>query len=545
VVQTKGGEWSAQRRARHLTWYAQGLSATYGVNTIAMRSAKAGAKKGSGFCFVTPDQWGQPQVEYVMPDDVVVDELECRYGEPPRWLARRKSNVSKERLIAEFPDRAEDIARAAAGRARDYLRRGGYNTNRSRECVEVEAWFLPIGKRGGKGYKPGRHVRSIDGCDLVDEPYHKKHFPVEKYDWTPRDGAYFGISLAERIWGHQRVVNKRHWQADRIIDQNASPTRWIRPVDSKIATMTHEQLGQFGIVKGDIPTLEVPSPVSPQIFEHLDMMSQKAFQESGVSRMAAQAMKPAGLDSGAALRAYHDHTTQRFSLQEEAYERFVLGVIWLLIDLCKDLGDRAPKVLEGTRFADRAIDWEHVDMAALRVQLAAKSTLDNSPSGREQTVLEWAQAGIISQDSARRMLEHPDLEREMSLYTAALEHVEWCIEQIADGKVLVPEPFANAEMITWRGQMQYLNWVTDGAPEDVLEELRRFVVTAAWQVAQKNGLVPQNANMGAAAGAVAAPGAPGPQLPPGPGSMPQLPGAPPAGPQPMAALSNQSMQVVA
>lgn len=538
-VETDGGDWSQQRRARHLAWYAEGLVATYQVNQLATMQSVSAAKKGSGFVFVTLDQWDQPQAEYVMADDVVVDELETRYGLPPRFIARRKSNISKEQLKAEFPQFSDEIDRAGPGRGRDYLRRGGYVQTRAREVVELEAWFRPIGRRGAKGYKPGRHVRCIDGCDLIDEPYHKKHFPVSKMDWTRREGGYFGISLAERIWGFQRVVNKRHWQVDRIIDQNASPTRWIRPVDAKIMSQTHDTLGTFAVVKGDIPVLETPSPVSPQIIEHGESMAQKSFQESGVSRMAAQSVKPAGLDSGRALREYRDQTTQRFSLQEEAYERAVLEIVWLLIDLCKDLGDRAPKVLEGTKFADRSIDWAKVDMDALRVQLVAKSSLNRTQAGREQTVLEWAQAGIISQDEARRLMQHPDLDRAMSLYTAAIEHVEWCLEQIADGVDIVPEPFANLEMIVWRGQMQYLNWVTGKAPESVLEEVRRFVVTAAWQIAQKN---PANANAMPGAGAAAAGPDPTQSMPQG---MPPLPGGPPSNQPATAAFSPQAMQLVA
>lgn len=534
VVQTTGGQWSEQRLAKHLTWYGEELSALYDVNGLAAEGARSGAKKGSGFVFVTLDQWRMIHVDRVAPDDVVVDELETRYGERPRHLVRRKNNVSKEQLKAEFPKCAEQIDEAGGGRGRDYLRRGGYLVSRSRELVECEAWFLPIGRKGGTGYKPGRHVRCIDGCDLLDEEWDKDHFPCEKYDWTPREGGYFGISLAERIWGHQRVVNKRHWQADRIIDQHASPTRWFRMPDANLMVQTHDLLGQYGIVKADYPQLDVPQPVSPQIFEHMDMMSQKAFRESGVSQMAAQAMKPAGLDSGAALRAYHDHTSARFSLQEEAYEDFVVGIMFLLYEACKELGDAAPKLLQGTKWGDRDIDWSKVDLRWLRVNLKARSTLNDSEAGREQQVLEWAQAGVITMDEFRRLVGHPDLEREMSLYTAAEEHVEWCIEQIADGVDIVPEPFANLKMLVWKGQMQYLNWTTAKAPERVLEELRAFVAIAAYQAGQAEGLV-ANGNAGAAADPTQQPGVPG---------TPPMAPAPSAGPA-TAALSPQAMQLVA
>jgi hypothetical protein len=50
----------------------------------------------------------------------------------------------------------------------------------------------------------------------------------------------------------------------------------------------------------------------------------------------------------------------------------------------------------------------------------------------------------------------------------------------------MPEPFSNHEMCVWRGQREYLKWRDDGAPEDILENLRQYVVTASWYIAQKN-----------------------------------------------------------
>ncbi len=40
--------------------------------------------------------------------------------------------------------------------------------------------------------------------------------------------------------------------------------------------------------------------------------------------MTAQAAKPGGLDSGVALREYRDQTTQRFAIQEKAFETLKL-----------------------------------------------------------------------------------------------------------------------------------------------------------------------------------------------------------------------------
>jgi hypothetical protein len=252
--------------------------------------------------------------------------------------------------------------------------------------------------------------------------------------------------------------------------------------------------------------------------------------------MAAHGTKPAGLDSGAALREHRDQTTQRFATQEKAYERFKLDVVILMIGCCKRLGAKAPVINRRTRFGAKKIPWSKVDMGDARVQIAAASNLSRTPAGRTQLVLELAQAGIVSQDSAKRLLRHPDVERELSLYTAAIENIEKCFDEIADGAVVMPDPFMHLELAKWRGQQQYLQWRDDGAPERVLEALRQFVVQAVHMSTPKPP--PANeATMGAA-------GAGAPPLDPMADPMMAMdPMAVPMGPAPVAALAPEAMNL--
>jgi hypothetical protein len=157
----------------------------------------------------------------------------------------------------------------------------------------------------------------------------------------------------------------------------------------------------------------------------------------------------------------------------------VLDTIWLALKVCKKLGAKAPTMVRRTRFGSERIAWKDVDLGDARVQMKAASNLNKTPAGRMQLVIEFAQAGIVSTDQARRLLQHPDLERELSLYTAALESVENDLDAIADGETVMPEPYSNLEMCCWRGQQEYLQWRDDGAPEAILEALRQYIVVAA------------------------------------------------------------------
>jgi hypothetical protein len=553
VFDTDGADWSTQRKARHREWYSEQLGKLLDIPAKLQRAFKSGtAVKGTGAIKVYIDAFDQIRVDTVMVDDIVVDELECRNG-PPRQMHYR-TPLDKEELKAQFPSHAVEIDRAQSGTAQNPRLWAGYRLLERHEVMVLESWKLPIGTYGHERYKPGRHTIVIDGCDLLDEEYDDAWFPIITFRWEEPTQGWYGIGLVERNAGLQRALNRRNLQIERQNDQGAFPTTWIHRSDAALRNqaVTQNAIGTVAMYGGaQPPTTVIPQAVSQQTYMDADRLGSKIFENTGISRMAAQSVKPAGIETGVALREYRDQTTQRFARQEKGYERFYLDVMVLVLDCCRKLGTKAPRVMKRTRFGSRKLSWTDVDMTDVRIQIGAASTVSRSRAGRLQSVVEWAQAGIISQDTARRLLNHPDLEREMSLYTAAIENVEACLEEIADGAVVMPEPFMNLKLLVWRAQQQYLNWSADGAPEEILENLRTLIVQAAWMVSGGDA-----ANENAAAGvgpdaSMAPPGASGPgggappgAPPPMPPGMPPLPGMP-MDPHPQAAFSPQAMQLSA
>lgn len=498
---TDDADWSAQRNARHVEWYAEGLAKLLDFHGVATSAFRDAALKGTGVVKVYPDPLtDEIRVERVLIDDIVVDEGECRAGGEPRQMHQRVL-VDREVLASSFPDFADVIESAqvpgvdtAAGRLW-----AAYRPIERNQVVVIESWHLPIGRAVDDSYKPGRHTIVVPGHDLADEEYHKTRFPFVRIVWSGRDSGWYGIGGAERIAGHQRRINKLNWQVDRQHDQLAVPTTYVRMADANLAVRTTNRLGSIAAYKADVPKTVIPPAVSPETYARQGAVRESAFEEFGVSRLAATAKKPSGLDSGIALREYRDMTTQRFAQQEKAFERFFLDLTWLALDVAKDLGARAPEIMTRTRFGRSKIPWSKISMLDLRVQIAAASTISRTPAGRMQMVLEWAQAGVVTQDEARRLLRHPDLERAMSLYTAALEDIERCIEEVLDGGWLVPEPYQHLRMGVWRFQAAYLKARGDGAPEEILELLRQWIVQAAHILAIQNAAEQQMAAGGEAA----------------------------------------------
>lgn len=476
---TDGADWKQQRTARRLEWYTEDLSARYDVLPKCRKAFKESVKKGNGLVKVHA-VFDEPRVEQIPIENVVVPADECRDGRAPRQM-HQWEYIDADELAARFPDHEADIERVRKTGRRSRQHYTSTMISHDVECLW--SYRLPVGKKDAKGYKPGRETLVIDGATLIDRKWERDYFPFGMMAWSERANSFYAISAAERIMGIQRALNKNNWVIEKGNDNVVSPPIYVRPADANIGAKTNRVNG-YTMYRADLPQTVQHQSVSNETYNRNQALKEAAQQEFGQTSMATHGAKPPGLDSGVAMREFKDQTTQRFASQEDAFEHLVLWCNYLLIDVCKDLGAKAPKVERTSRFGSRVLAWKDVDMKDVRVQIKAAANLNRTPAGRTQLVLEFAQAGIISQESARRLTQHPDMEAEMSLYTAALESIEMDLDEIADGRTVMPEPFTNVEMAVWRGQREYLKWRSDGAPERILEKLRQYVVQAAWMQSQ-------------------------------------------------------------
>lgn len=535
---TDGGDWKQQCTARRLEWYSEDLGARFDVLQKCRKAFKEASKKGNGLVKVHA-VLDEPRIEHILLENVVVPPDECRDGRDPRQL-HHWDYIDADELELRFPDAAReiDLARKTGRR-----RRNSYTRNLMSNDIEcLWSYRLPIGKKPkdwsprkkSPNYKPGRVTLVMDGRTLVDDPWHKEHFPVAMMIWSDRINSFYKISGAERIMGIQRALNKRNWVIEKGNDNVVSPPTYVRPADANIGAKTN-RINGYVTYRAETPQTVQHQAVSNETYNSRKDLRQSAQEEFGQTSMATHGAKPAGVDSGIAMREFKDQSTQRFAPQEVGFEDLVLWTFYLMIDVCKDLGAKAPTVTRRSRFGSRTMAWKDVDMGEVRVQMQAASNLNRTPAGRLQLVMEFAQAGIISTDQARKLFQHPDLERELSLYTAVIEVVELDLDEIRDGGTVMPDPMTNLDICTWRAQREYAQWLRDKAPEDRLEALRQYIVQAIGMGKLKQDAA--NSNVGAVPVPGAVPG--GPPMPGADvGAMPD-----PTMAQPAAALSSQAMML--
>jgi hypothetical protein len=466
---TSGGDWKLQRRARQLSKYVEGLFMAEGVYGLGQTVFRDSLVFGTGVLKVL-NNGKSVTFERVLPDELLVDEGESFYG-LPRQLHHRRF-VQRDMLAAKFPEHAEAIKMAQ----HSFGDEDAVNPNL---IAVVESWHL----RSTPDATDGRRVVAISTATLVDEAWERDSFPFAFLRWTEPLVGFWGMGLSEELTGIQLEINKilRNIQSAQNI---CSVPRVFIENGSQIngASLQANPEG-LSVVRynGQAPTFLTASAMPGEVYAHLDRLERKAYEITGVSQMAAQSRKPAGLDSGVALREFNDIESERFVLVGQRWERFFLDLAELVIAESKALFEANPDLnvrvnIKGS--AAEYIRWKDVRMEEDQylLQCFPTSLLPSTPAGRLQKVQELMQAGFIGKEEGLALLDFPDLERSMSLTNSAYNDLMQMLERIVEaGEYESPEPYLNLPLAIQLGQSMYLRSRSEGVPEDRLELLRRFI----------------------------------------------------------------------
>ena len=472
TFQTDGAEFSVQRRARLLEKWVEGKFDEVSFPREATRAFRDAVVFGTGALKVYEHE-GDIRCERVIIDEIKVDEMECRSADP-RQLHHVKF-MDKEVLKADFPDFEEEIDKSTKERGGT---NGAYRNVDTNTVVCVESFHLP----SGKGAKDGKRVISVDGATLLSEEWKKDYFPFLFYRWSEPICGFYGQGLSEQLTGIQLRINQLNSHIQQAQDLIAVPRVFVDIASKNLKMQINNEIGAIIPYRGKPPVFHTAQAVSPEIYQYKESLWRRGFEVAGISQMSATSKKPAGLESAVALREYNDIGAQRFQYQAQEYERLAPRVAERMIDIARDIHGRggecksvfhSKKLVEKICFKDATIHD-----GTYRIRLEPASILSRTPAGRSQQVVEWSQAGIIGTEEARRLLNHPDLERASDVNSAAIEDIEATIEDLLDDKFSPPEPYQDLEMGVKRVQLAYLKARREGAPEEVLDGMRRWIEQA-------------------------------------------------------------------
>ncbi len=346
-----------------------------------------------------------------------------------------------------YPDNAPDAGRTTAD-----------------QIMVVEGWKLPSGPdQEAPGYVPGRHVIATINGVIRDEEWHKPKFPFVFFNYSDPFLGFFGQGLATQLFGTQLTLNRILYTIARAITLVGVPRIFIEQSSKVVKAHNNNEVGVMITYSGTKPSYEVAPCNAPELYAERDKLIQYGFQQCGVSSMQATAQKPAGLNSGEAIRSYDDISTDRFSALSKRYDNVFVDLAYLIADTAKDIAKRDGKYQ--TIYPNKD-GTKEIDLPAMKflndpfvIQCFTESSLPRTPAGRIQTVTELVQAGMLSLKEGYRLMRlgGDGLEQIDKLNNASEERIFQQLDSIVeDGTYLQPDGFLDLELAT-QLTTQYLN----------------------------------------------------------------------------------------
>ncbi len=278
------------------------------------------------------------------------------------------------------------------------------NRSVSDQIMIIEGWHLP----SGKDATDGAHIIACSaGCIYEDLDFDKPKFPFIFMPYSSRILGFEGQGLAEQLMGTQVSINKILVQMSRSIDL-ITPVWLIEDGSKMVKSHFNNDLGRLQTYRGTLPTYQAPDPYSHTLPEQLRELIQYAYQQSGISGLAASSTKPAGLTSGEALREYDDLQSDRFAALSRRYDNVFIDLAYAITDLAKDIAERDGKytTVYPNKDGTKEIDLPKADMLQEPIiQCYDSSSLPKDPAGRLQKITEMMQAQLITPQEGRRLLD--------------------------------------------------------------------------------------------------------------------------------------------
>lgn len=410
-------------------------------------------------------------LDRVLSTELYVDPNDAMYGSP-RQLHRLKL---LDRSVAT--EMFQKVSKKVENADQAYPEAGGESSQTiSDQIMVVESWHLPSGKKGGDGIHT---IVCSDGV-LFDEAYEKEKFPFTFLHYNPRLLGFWGQPLTEQLMGTQLEINKLLMTISKSINLVGVPRVFVEESSKVMSAAFNNELGAIVKYRGIMPTIvDGTSGLTGDIYAQLQRLVEYAYQQSGISTLSAQAQKPAGLNSGQALREYDDLQTDRFAALVRRYDDYYIELAYQMIDKARDIAlrDGSYQTIYPDKDGTREIDLPDAKLLddPFVIQCYDTSSLPRDPAGRKEYVVEMMQAGIYTPEEGRRLLGFADTEQEDKLAIASEEWILKVLDEIVEkGKFTPPDPQMNLQLAHTKCIQYYNLYMSAGLEESKAQLLRNF-----------------------------------------------------------------------
>lgn len=482
---TDGANWEAQERAKKLDAFMLGQFYRSKVYETTSLSFLNGAIFGTGVVKIYPDfEKMDVCVKDVNPMEILVDENEAYYGNP--LTLYQVSMVDKSYLREEYPKAMAYIDRADIFRGNDWVDYSKTGDN----CTVIEAWRL------GVGSKEGKRVLAINGYALEVDDYKKKSFPFRRWKYQDVGFSFFGRGVAELLTPIQLEINKVFDRIQKCVHLMAVPHVLYEYGSEIIKSNFNNNVGNLIGYKGTAPQWVSPDPISAQLFQWLEWLINRGFQEIGISELTSNSKMPDQLQSGEAIRNYNDIETIRFATISEKWQQFHLDISEAVTECAKELSSHKKDYSVLAKMNDGALDikWKDVslDEQSYIMQCYPSNLLPKEPAGRLATVLDLMNGGLVTPAQGSQLLDFPDIEGVMRFQNSAANDIMRVIQGFLEGKYEAPNPIQDLQNGVPTMQSAYLYFKGKKLPDDKLDMFSRWIDQALFMVTPTN---PENSQV--------------------------------------------------
>jgi hypothetical protein len=157
---------------------------------------------------------------------------------------------------------------------------------------------------------------------------------------------------------------------------------------------------------------------------------------SGISALSASGEKPAGLNSGEAIRTFDQIQEDRFAAVAHRFQDGAQDLAVLMIDAAQDIVEEegSYSTVYPSKDGTREIDFKTIIKLNdnYEIQCFEESSLPKDPAGRQAALSEKLAAGEISLDEFRSLSAFPDLKQSDQLAAALRKRILYSLDDIIE-----------------------------------------------------------------------------------------------------------------
>lgn len=540
-------EWDLKQKAHDFRRWLHGKMLETAVDRLWPGMVRDACVRGDGVLYVD-DTDDDIIVERVHRSELLIDPYEAKQGAPAVRTIYRLRQVSRDALIAQWPEYAAQIEQAPEAMEDPLTRRADLLSDETmlgrRDIVDFfEAWHLPSCDDADEDETDGRVAACLDGATLCYAPWTSPRFPFARLSRYPSQTGYWGRGDVEMLRGSQAELNRM--VAD--ISQNVHVTGkgiWMAPMAAQVQP---EQLSGYRpfvlqTMAGTAPQFVHPPPVGPATIDLLERKIGWMHDLIGVAQWAAQGRSPLGNGvSGVAIDTMEDLLSDRHSTFEDAAGHARLDIAQGMLDAgqrlqarwkaegARDADDKRRRRKLGATWMDKGsikrLDWDDVALKGeeYRLQLEPVNFLPSTRAGKLAMTAELVGKGVIPQEYASTLYEEPDVAHINREVNAERNNVQRMMEQAGrlDRPLPNVEEWHPLDMLLASCKRYFNRSQAEGAPPEVETRYRDLGDMVQLLIDQLHPPAPPGPPPG---GPGMPAGGPPPGLPPGPDM-----GAPPPG----------------